>query len=120
MFTENLFISLFKNVHLRFVLITATFAFPSLCSTWTVVKVCFYNDKLKTAGVKAKLFGIGPSSYMRKHVTRVFFLNRDGPCDPSAHLCHWNVRFPFVFSNAVAGLKGFQSKIPFGLIYADW
>lgn len=51
MFTENLFISLFKNVHLRFVLITTTFAFPSLCSTRTVVTVCFYNDELKTAVV---------------------------------------------------------------------
>lgn len=51
MFTENLFISLFKNVHLHFVLITATFAFPSLCSTRTVATVCFYNDELKTAVV---------------------------------------------------------------------
>lgn len=51
MFTENQLISFFKNVHLHIMLITATYAFLLLCSTRTVEKVCFHNDKFKTAVV---------------------------------------------------------------------
>lgn len=39
-----------------------------------------------------------------------FFLIRDGPRDPSAHLCHWYIKFQEIIKNKAGNYIAFRVK----------